>query len=201
MVTRLDAGDRDLAGSIAQPGHQHQSRHLVLRRLGRRPDRHLVAATWSWRAACVVPAVIALLAIYVRARCPESPYWVRLQDRKRRIADARAAGQPLDPVDQEWTDKALGRVPLAQLFAADMWRNTVVATFIACCSTIIYGTVAGWMPIYLAHERHWQSSAYGMFYIWWGLVGFVCGCSRRSTCSSAPARSSCPPWSARSSWR
>ena len=132
-----------------------------------------VAATWSWRAACIVPAVIALLAIYVRARCPESPYWVRLQDRKRRIADARAAGQPLEPVDQEWTDKALGKVPLAQLFAADMWRNTVIATFIACCSTIIYGTVAGWMPIYLAQERHWAPASYGTFYVWWGLVGVL----------------------------
>jgi len=36
--------------------------------------------------------VIALLAIYVRATCPESPYWVRAQDRKRRIADTLARG-------------------------------------------------------------------------------------------------------------
>ncbi len=79
--------------------------------------------------------------------------------------------RPLEPVDQEWVDKALGRVPLAQLFAADMWRNTAIATFIACCSTIIYGTVAGWMPIYLAQERHWPTVEYGSFYIWWGLVG------------------------------
>jgi MFS family permease len=130
-----------------------------------------VAATWGWRVACVVPAVIALLAIYVRARCPESPYWVRLQDRKRRIAEARLAGKRLEPVDQEWVDKAVGKVPLAQLFATDMWRNTAIATFIACCSTIIYGTVAGWMPIYLAQERHWPTTEYGSFYIWWGFIG------------------------------
>lgn len=129
-----------------------------------------VAATWGWRAACVVPAIIALLAVYVRARCPESPYWVRLQDRKRRIAEARAAGRALAPEDQAWVDKTT-RVPLAQVFAADMWRNTAIATFIASCSTIIYGTVAGWMPIYLAQERHWSTAQYGSFYIWWGLVG------------------------------
>lgn len=132
-----------------------------------------VAATWGWRIACVIPAVIALLAIYVRARCPESPYWVRLQDRKRRIAEARAAGRPLEQVDQEWTDKAMGKVPLAQVFAPDMRRNTVIATFIACSSTIIYGTVAGWMPIYLAQERHWATAEYGTFYVWWGLVGVL----------------------------
>ncbi len=129
-----------------------------------------VAARYGWRAACLVPAVIALLAIYVRARCPESPYWVRLQDRKKRIAAARATGAPLAAEDREWVAKA-AKVPIAQVFARDMWRQTAIATFIACCSTIIYGTVAGWMPLFLAQERHWTTAEYGTFYIWWGLVG------------------------------
>ena len=34
----------------------------------------LVAGTWSWRTAVMVPGVIALLAISVRATCPGSPY-------------------------------------------------------------------------------------------------------------------------------
>ena len=29
------------------------------------------------------------------------------------------------------------------------------------------------MPLYLAQERHWSTAAYGTFYIWWGLVGFL----------------------------
>src|SRR5271163_4517015 len=54
-------------------------------------------ATWiftgyGWRVAFVIPAVVALIAIYVRAKCPESPYWVRTQDRKRRIKATRDAG-------------------------------------------------------------------------------------------------------------
>ena len=36
----------------------------------------------------MVPGVIALLAIYVRATCPKSPYWVRTQDRKTRVREA-----------------------------------------------------------------------------------------------------------------
>src|ERR1035437_9271654 len=36
-----------------------------------------VAAVWGWRAAFIVPGVLALFAIYVRMLCPESPYWVR----------------------------------------------------------------------------------------------------------------------------
>src|SRR6201985_3780884 len=52
----------------------------------------LVAANFGWRIAVMVPGVIALLAIYVRATCPESPYWVRAQDRKQPISDTRARG-------------------------------------------------------------------------------------------------------------
>src|SRR5437660_8553599 len=62
----------------------------------------LIAGTWGWRAAVMVPGVIALLAIYVRATCPESPYWVRTQDRKRRIADTLAAGGALSAEDRTW---------------------------------------------------------------------------------------------------
>ena len=32
--------------------------------------------------------VVAFLAVYVRLLCPESPYWVRTQDRKHRITSA-----------------------------------------------------------------------------------------------------------------
>jgi MFS family permease len=131
-----------------------------------------IIAEWGWRIACVVPAVVALLAVYVRIGLPESPYWVRLQDRKRRIREAQAAGRPLLPADQAWLDKAV-RIPISQLFLPDMLSGTAAATFIACCSTIIYGTVGGWMPLYLAQERHWSTATYGTFYIWWGLVGFL----------------------------
>lgn len=131
-----------------------------------------IIARWGWRVACIVPAVVAVLAVYVRVGLPESPYWVRLQDRRHRIRQAQEAGRPLLPQDQAWLDKA-ARVPMRQLFLPDMLRNTAAATFIACCSTIIYGTVGGWMPLYLAQERHWSTAAYGTFYIFWGLVGFI----------------------------
>ncbi|HEY1932558.1 MAG TPA: MFS transporter [Acetobacteraceae bacterium] len=131
-----------------------------------------IIARWGWRVACIVPAVVALLAVYVRMNLPESPYWVRLQDRRHRIKAAQDAGRPLQPADQTWLDKAT-QIPLRQLFLPDMLRNTAAATFIACCSTIIYGTVGGWMPLYLAQERHWSTAEYGTFYIFWGLVGFL----------------------------
>ncbi len=131
-----------------------------------------VIADFGWRTAFMVPAVVALVAIYVRFKCPESPHWVRMQDRKARIGQAQARGQLLPRADREWMAKAQS-MTLHQLFLPDMRRNTAVATFIACCSTTIYGTVGGWMPLYLSQERHWATAEYGKFYIWWGLVGFL----------------------------
>src|SRR3954453_4190958 len=54
-----------------------------------------IIADYGWRVAFAVPAVVALIAVYVRAKCPESPYWVRMQDRKARIARAQPRGLKL----------------------------------------------------------------------------------------------------------
>jgi MFS family permease len=88
----------------------------------------LVASTWGWRAAVMVPGVIALLAIYVRATCPESP-WVRAHDRKRRIADTLAAGGTLSDEDRAWSTKA-DKVGIRQVIMPDVLPATLVATFV-----------------------------------------------------------------------
>jgi MFS family permease len=75
----------------------------------------IAAATWGWRVAVMVPGVIALLAIYVRTTCPESPYWVRAQDRKRQIAATVAAGAAVDVEDRAWFAKA-GSVGIRRCF-------------------------------------------------------------------------------------
>ena len=136
----------------------------------------LVAGTWGWRAAVMVPGIIALLAIYVRATCPESPYWVRAQDRKRRIAEAIAAGGVLGSEDRAWYSKA-EKVGIRQVFMPDALPATLVATFVACSSCCIYGTVGAWMPLYLSTEKHWSTAEYSSFYVCWGLVGFFGLCA------------------------
>src|SRR6185312_13983371 len=50
---------------------------------------------------------------------------------------------------------------------------TLVALFVACCSTCIFGTVGGWMPLYLATEKHWSTTEYSLFYVFWGISGFL----------------------------
>src|SRR3546814_17633203 len=68
----------------------------------------VVVGTWGWRAAFILPAVVALLAVYVRLLCPESPYWVRQMDRKQRIREPQAAGKPLPAEDSTWIDQGIG---------------------------------------------------------------------------------------------
>jgi MFS family permease len=131
----------------------------------------IAAAAWGWRVAVMVPGVIALLAIYVRATCPESPYWVRAQDRKRRIAATLAAGGAVDAEDRAWFAKA-GSVGVRQVFLPDVLPATLVALFVACSSCCIFGTVGGWMPYYLSTEKHWSTQEYSAFYVCWGIVGF-----------------------------
>ena len=136
----------------------------------------LVAGTWGWRTAVMVPGVIALFAIYIRATCPESPYWVRAQDRKRRIAHTLAAGGTLSAEDQAWHTKA-DKVGIRQVFMPDVLPATLVAIFVACCSCCIYGTVGAWMPLYLSSEKHWSTAEYSTFYVFWGFVGFFGLCA------------------------
>jgi MFS family permease len=131
----------------------------------------IAAANWGWRVAVMVPAAIALLAIYVRATCPESPYWVRAQDRKRRIAETLIAGGALNEDDRLWYTK-IGRAGIRQVFMPDVLPATLVALFVACSSCCIFGTVGSWMPYYLSTEKHWSTQEYSAFYVCWGIVGF-----------------------------
>lgn len=136
-----------------------------------------VVTEWGWRAAYVLPVGVAFLAVYVRMMCPESPYWVRTQDRKQRINERVAAGHGLTVEDQEWIDKT--RKPgISQLFLADIRRNTVMATLVASMALVSYSTVGLWMPLFLQQQHHWSTAEYGSFYISWALfstVGFWLG--------------------------
>ena len=131
----------------------------------------IAAAAWGWRIAVMVPGVIALLAIYVRATCPESPYWVRTQDRKTRVRGALERGEPVGEEDRAWFLKA-DKIGIRQVFMPDILPATLVALFVACCSTCIFGTVGAWMPLYLSTEKGWSTAEYSAFYVAWGIVGF-----------------------------
>jgi MFS family permease len=136
-----------------------------------------VVTVWGWRAAFLLPVVVAVLAVYVRLMCPESPYWVRTQDRRRRIQERVATELALSADDQAWIDKA-DKPGWRQLFLPDLLRNTVMATFVASMALVSYSTVGLWMPLFLAQQHHWSTAEYGSFYICWALfatTGFWVG--------------------------
>jgi MFS transporter, putative metabolite:H+ symporter len=132
----------------------------------------VVVGEWGWRAAFVLPAVVALLAVYVRFLCPESPYWVRTTDCRRRIRAELASGRAISAEDRAWFDKA-DKVGVRQLFLPDMWRNTLLATFVATANLIAYSTVGLWMPLFLKETHGWTTAEYSSFYIAWALIGVL----------------------------
>ena len=73
--------------------------------------------------------------------------------------------------DRAWFLKA-DRVGIRQVFMPDILPSTLIALFVACCSTCIFGTVGAWMPLYLATEKGWSTAEYSAFYVCWGIVGF-----------------------------
>ena len=129
-----------------------------------------VIERWGWRMAFIPPAIIALIAIYVRMMCPESPYWVRTMDRKNRLRARAASGLALNPEDQAWFTKA-DKVGIRQLFMPDLILNTLLSTFVASTAVIAFSTVGLWMPLFLKEAHGFSAAEYGNFYIWWGLVG------------------------------
>jgi len=131
-----------------------------------------VAANFGWRWAYVVPGAFAVIAIYVRFLCPETPYWVRTKDRKTRIEQALASGAPVTDVDQTWNTKA-DKVSISQLFLPDIRRNTISAMFVATMSSLLYNVVLSWLSLLLVQDKGWTLGEVGVFLIPYGLSGVI----------------------------
>ena len=161
---------------LRRPRDQHQSCHVVFRRLVCRRDHR--ARRWDLGVARGDNGTgYHRSARGIRPRdVSRSPYWVGGEDRRRRIADTLAAGGTLSAEDRAWYSKA-DKIGIRQVFMPDVLPATLVGTFVACCSCCIYGTVGAWMPLYLSTEKHWSTAEYSTFYVFWGLVGFFGLCA------------------------
>jgi MFS family permease len=129
-----------------------------------------VAAGYGWRAVFYISGLVAVLAIYIRFLVPESPSWVRAQDRKDRISSALAAKRALSQEDIDWLKK-ISKPKLNQLFLPDTRRATILVTVV--CSGIFMSvvTIIQFMPLYLSETHGWSTQQFGIFFTWWGLVG------------------------------
>jgi MFS family permease len=129
-----------------------------------------VAVIYGWRGAFILPGIIALLAIYIRTLVPESPEWVRSQDRMSRIKAAVSRGGVVSADDREWFSNAR-RIPLRQLFHHDVIRKTVLVTTVYTLIVTSFTTITYFMPLFLSETHRWSTAEYGAFYTWWGFVG------------------------------
>jgi len=105
------------------------------------------AADFGWRVAVMVPGVIALLAIYVRATCPESPYWVaRAGSQAAHLGDIVARGGSVSDEDRAWFGKAKnGRHPPGVL--ARRAAGHAGGAVRGVLQHLHFRHVGGWMPL------------------------------------------------------
>jgi len=129
-----------------------------------------IAAEYGWRVAFVVPGAVAVLAIYIRALVPESPEWVRAQDRLRRITADLAAQRPLSVEDSNWFARAK-QVELWQIFLPDVRWTTLIVTLVYAGISTAFTTMTYFMPLFLSEAHGWSTAQYGVFLTWWGIVG------------------------------
>lgn len=129
-----------------------------------------VAADYGWRAVFYISGLVALLAIYIRFLVPESPSWVRDQDRKDRIKRGLATNQPISQADTDWLKKTL-KPKLSQLFLPDTRGATILVTVVCTGILLSIVTMVQFMPLYLSEAHGWTTQQFGLFFTWWGLVG------------------------------
>lgn len=131
-----------------------------------------IIAPYGWHWGYGITAVIAVIALFFRMLCPESPHWVRTQDRKARIRKLIQAGVALPEEDRVWLNR-VNKAPLRQLFASDQIRLTLAATFVTTTGIISFIPFGTFAPLFLSETHHWSVAQYSSWYVWFGIFGTV----------------------------
>lgn len=125
---------------------------------------------FGWRIGYLLAAVIALLAVALRFACPESPYWLRTQDRKTRIRESAARGDELSEADVTWSAEAK-QLAWRQMFKPGQLRRSLVAIWVAGTAAAFAAIIVAWQPLYLHQAHGWSTPQYSTYIIWWALAG------------------------------
>lgn len=131
-----------------------------------------IIAPYGWHWGYGITAVIAVIALFFRMLCPESPHWVRTQDRKSRVHKLVQAGRELPEEDRAWLNR-VSRTPLRQLFESDQAKLTLAATFVTTTGIITWIPFGTYAPLFLNETHHWSVAQYSAWYIWFGIFGTV----------------------------
>lgn len=131
-----------------------------------------IIAPHGWRWGFGITAVLAIVALFFRLLCPESPHWVRTRDRKARIRRLVRAGTDLSEEDRVWYARA-DKASIRQLFEPGQTKLTIAATFVALTASLTWIPLGTYAPLFLSETHHWTVAQYSSWYIWFGVFGAV----------------------------
>jgi MFS transporter, putative metabolite:H+ symporter len=129
-----------------------------------------IIAPYGWRWGFGITAVLAVVALFFRMLCPESPHWVRTRDRQTRVRQEVREGKELSAEDSAWWTKA-GKVPIRQLFEPGQTKLTIAACFVAVTGIITWVPLGTYAPTFLAETHGWTTAEYSSWYTWFGVFG------------------------------
>ena len=105
---------------------------------------YLILPHYGWRVLFLCGGAAVFAAIYFALFVPESEAW----------KEARAA------------QKASGeKVSVAEIFAPDLIRNTLLGTLVAACGLIGYWGCTTWLPLFLTQDRGLSQETMAIFFV------------------------------------
>jgi MFS family permease len=131
-----------------------------------------IIAPYGWRWGYGITAVLAIVALFFRMLCPESPHWVRTRDRTQRIRVLTRAGREVPAEDHEWYHRAR-KASLRQLFEPGQTKLTIAATWVALTAGLTWTPLGIYAPQFLSVTHHWTTAQYSSWYTWFGIFGAV----------------------------
>ena len=111
-----------------------------------------VGANYGWRPLFLIGVLPALLVVAVRFALPESRKWrAHHEQRRREAAESTKRQEPFT---------------LAQLFAPDLRKLTIIGTILLIVGNTAGGGIFAWAPTFLKTERGLDIASVG----WYGIV-------------------------------
>jgi MFS family permease len=112
-----------------------------------------VGATFGWRPLFLIGVLPALLVVAIRLRLPESGKWSLFREQRRQTPRTQ-------------TGQARERFPLAQIFASDLRKFTLIGMVLLVAANFANGGILSWAPVFLHQERGLDIASIG----WYGIV-------------------------------
>ncbi len=113
---------------------------------------YLIVPTYGWRALFLCGAGSIIAAIYFIIFVPESEAW-----------EKQKAAQK----------NSVAKTPIAEIFSADLFKNTILSTLVAACALTGYWGCTTWIPLFLTQDRGLSQETMSLFFVVLNIGMFV----------------------------